>query len=228
MSGDKRAIIEFFIGAGALQFGEFTLKSGRVSPYFFNVGRFQTGAQIARLGEFLAEGVLTAGPRATLVFGPAYKGIPLCISTAMALSRLHGRDAGYLFDRKEVKTHGDAGRFVGRAPGPADRIVLVDDVITDGATKHEAVAMLRAAFPAPIDALVIAFNRMERDAQGRDALAEFTRATGIPVHALLSLAELQAALDSGPLSDQAVTGSGSSPELVRRIRAYRDRYGVAS
>jgi orotate phosphoribosyltransferase len=221
----KRAFIEFLIGAGALQFGEFTLKSGRVSPYFFNVGRFQTGAQITRLGEFMAEGVRAAAPKATLVFGPAYKGIPLCLSTAMALSRGGERDVGYLFDRKEVKTHGDTGRFVGRAPGADDRIVLVDDVITAGATKHEAAAMLRETFSAPIDALVIAFNRMEQDAKGRDALAEFTRATGIPVHALLSLAELQAELDAGALhlDDQSSGGAG----LVQRIQAYRAQYGIA-
>jgi orotate phosphoribosyltransferase len=221
----KRDFIEFLIGAGALQFGEFTLKSGRVSPYFFNVGRFQTGSQIARLGEFMAAGVLAAAPKATLVFGPAYKGIPLCVATAIALSRARGgRDAGYLFDRKEAKTHGDAGRFVGHLPGPADHIVLVDDVITDGATKLEAVAMLRETFSAPIDALVIAFNRMERDAQGRDALAEFTRATGVPVHALLSLAELQAALDEGL---PGLQGGPGGAELARRVRDYRARYGVA-
>lgn len=225
-TAEKRAFVEFLISVGALQFGEFTLKSGRVSPYFFNVGRFQTGAQISRLGEFMAAGILAAAPEATVIFGPAYKGIPLCLSTAMALARVHGRDVGYLFDRKEVKTHGDAGRFVGRTPDAGDRIALVDDVITDGATKHEAVAMLRASFPAPIDVLVIAFNRMERDAQGRDALAEFTRATGIPVHALLSLAELQAALDSGTLATAAKSTAGTA-DLARRIREYRDQYGVA-
>jgi orotate phosphoribosyltransferase len=223
---DRRAFIQFLIGAGALQFGEFTLRSGRVSPYFFNVGRFQSGAQVTRLGEFMAEGVMAAAPGATIVFGPAYKGIPLCLSAAMALSRLHGRDVGYLFDRKEAKTHGDAGRFVGKLPGAQDRIVLVDDVITDGRTKLEAVAMLRAAFPAPIDALVIAFDRMERDLQGRDAVREFERATSIAVHALLTLDELQASLDGGLAG--ALGGETDHPHLVRRIRDYRAMYGVAS
>ena len=224
-TGDKRALIEFLVGAGALQFGEFTLRSGRVSPYFFNVGRFQTGAQIARLGEFMAEAVLAAAPAATIVFGPAYKGIPLCLSTAMALARLHGRNLGYLFNRKEVKTHGDQGQFVGRFPGREDRIVIVDDVITDGQTKFDAVGMLRAASPAPIDALVIAFNRMEQDSRGRDALREFERSTNIPVHALLTLAELQEALDGGIV---AALGAGASqPELARRLREYREDYGVA-
>ncbi|HEX9843781.1 MAG TPA: orotate phosphoribosyltransferase, partial [bacterium] len=197
---------------------------GRVSPYFFNVGRFQTGAQITRLGEFMAEGVRAAAPKATLVFGPAYKGIPLCLSTAMALSRGGERDVGYLFDRKEVKTHGDAGRFVGQAPGPHDRIVLVDDVITDGATKHEAVAMLRETFTAPIDALVIAFNRMETDAAGEDAAARFEAATGIPVMPLLTVADLEAALSAGDAWD----GQGTPPpgEVLEAIRDYRRRYGV--
>ena len=116
MGGDKSALMAFLQEVGALQFGDFTLKSGRVSPYFFNSGQFRTGGQLARLGEYYAETILRVAPETTIVFGPAYKGIPLCVTAAMALSRRTGREIGYLFDRKEVKEHGDGGMFVGRLP----------------------------------------------------------------------------------------------------------------
>ena len=205
-------------------FGEFTLRSGRISPYFFNIARFRTGTQLSRLGDHMAATVEIAAPHATIVFGPAYKGIPLCIATAMAMSRRTGREIGYLFDRKEVKTHGDAGAFVGSEPGKHDRLVMVDDVITDGKTKREAVAKVRATFDVPIDAVVIAFNRMEQDAQGRDAILEFERQCGIPVHALLTLAELQEVLDGGMAG--ALGDAEHERDLSQRIQAYRERYGV--
>jgi orotate phosphoribosyltransferase len=217
----RRELLRFLREAGALQFGAFTLRSGRVSPYFFNSARFQTGAQLERLGECYAEAVQRAAPQAGIVFGPAYKGIPLCVSTAMALSRRTGREIGWLFNRKEAKTHGDTGRFVGREPGPGERLVLVDDVITDGGTKLEAVALLRERFAAPIDALVIAFNRMETDLAGEDAVARFEAATGIPVVPLLTVADLEAALSRGE-DWQGVPG----PQMLEQIRAYRRRYGV--
>ena len=224
MPNDRSAFIEFLLDSNALQFGEFTLKSGRISPYFFNIARFRTGARLARLGEFYAAAVEAAAPRATIAFGPAYKGIPLALTTAMAMSRA-GRDMGYLFDRKEAKTHGDTGRFVGQVPEPGDRVVLVDDVITDGETKLIAVNLLREAFGCPIDAVVIAFNRMEQDAQGRDAVAAFSATTGIPVVALLTLTELEAAL-----AEPRLTLPSDAPEretVLSGIRDYRSRYGTA-
>jgi orotate phosphoribosyltransferase len=217
--------------SGALQFGAFTLKSGRVSPYFFNAARFDTGPALAELGRHYARAIRKVAPRATLVFGPAYKGIPLAVAAAIALSR-KGRSAGYLFNRKEEKTHGDRGLFVGRSPGRGDRIVLVDDVLTDGGTKREAVALLRGAFPAtPLDALVIAFDRQEQDLRGDDALARFQEDTGIPVVALLTLDELIAALlgKRGPGAPAALRGL---PRLTRAqqqaLLDYRARYGVAA
>ncbi|MBI4082112.1 MAG: orotate phosphoribosyltransferase [Candidatus Lambdaproteobacteria bacterium] len=220
----KTRFLDFLLESQALEFGAFTLKSGRVSPYFFNSARFQSGPLLERLGDFYAEAALVAAPGATIVFGPAYKGIPLCLATAMALSRRAGRPIGYLFNRKEEKTHGDRGLFVGQQPGPGDRLLIVDDVITDGATKLEAVALLRGAFAAPIDALVIAFNRMERDAADRDAIAGFTRATGVPIHALVSLADLEQALAEGALGAAATRALPA--DLAARLRAYRERYGL--
>ncbi len=248
----KGKFLAFLLKAGALQFGEFTLKSGRVSPYFFNSGRFDTGAQLEILGEFYAAAIAEAAPLATIVFGPAYKGIPLCTSTAAALSRLQGREIGYLFDRKEPKGHGDKGRYVGMEPGEERRLVLVDDVITDGATKLAAVRHLREDFGAPIDALVIAFDRMEADDSGRYALKHFEQDTGIPVVSLLNLEELTLALEtmgamgtpearpSAPLNAPSNIPSNDSPNvpggesgvfdlppnILEKIREYHHQYGA--
>ncbi len=220
----KPDLLSLLIESEALQFGAFTLKSGRISPYFFNAGRFCTGPQLAALGEAFAEAIQAAAPEISIVFGPAYKGIPLSLSATMALSRLTGRSIGYLFNRKEEKTHGDRGRVVGRLPEAGDRLVLVDDVVTDGSTKREAVALLRENFPVPIDALVVAFDRMERDAHGRDPLAELQRTTGIPTVALFSLADLEQALAAGRLP--AAPGLPPPAELLERLRDYRRQYGV--
>lgn len=243
----QQEVFRFFRQSGALLFGDYTLKSGRVSPYFFNSGRFDTGSRLAALGEYYAAAIMEAAPGTTIVFGPAYKGIPLCISAAMALGRLTGREIGYLYNRKEAKGHGDQGRFVGRFPEQGDRLVLVDDVITDGVTKLEAVTMLRDTFSAPIDGLVIAFHRMEVDPQGEDAAGRFEAQTGIPVTSLLSVADLEQAMetalatgdsgaqDSGARDSGAGEpgqGSGEKPgggfdsEVLERIRDYRRRYGV--
>lgn len=252
-SAHKLRLIHLLHEAGALQFGSFTLKSGRISPYFFNARRFNSGPLLAELAGHYARAIRRAAPRATVVFGPAYAGIPLAVASAMALSR--GRKpAGFLFNRREEKTHGEKGLFVGRSPARGDRIVLVDDVITDGGTKREAVALLRAAFPrTPVDALVIAFDRQERDLGGGSALLRFQESTGIPVVALLTLDDLIAALTGSPQRAHAAGRQQSHralgarrrrsrkaapparrklPRLTRaQLRAlldYRARYGVAA
>ena len=219
-TADQKGFLEFLTGAGALHFGSFTLKSGRESPYFFNAGYFCTGPLLERAGDFYARAVEQVAPRATVVFGPAYKGVPLCVATAMALSRRTGREIGFLFDRKEAKSHGDAGNFVGMLPGPQDRLVLVDDVITDGKTKMEAVAQLRATFSAPIDGLVIAFDRMERSMSGSDAVEDFHAATGIPVTSIVTLRQLEQWLAAGD------GPKGMPSRLPEEIRRYQEQYGV--
>ena len=226
VSKTKREFFRFLVDAGALQFGSFTLKSGRVSPYFFNSARFETAAQLARLGAYYAEVVTRAAPRAAVVFGPAYKGIPLSIATAMALSERTGRDAGYLFNRKEEKDHGDQGVFIGRHPAEGESLVLVDDVITDGETKMEAVALLRSAFPASIDALVIAFDRMERSTAGRNAVEDFEAETGVPIFSIITLADLEALLAEESPRDAGGLPPDIPPALLEEIRAYRGKYGV--
>ncbi|HEX7928964.1 MAG TPA: orotate phosphoribosyltransferase [bacterium] len=208
--------------AQALKFGSFTLKSGRVSPYFFTTGQFSNGPLMEGLCEHYADRIAAEAPQTTIVFGPAYKGVPLCVVTAIALSKRLKRPIGYLFNRKEEKTHGDKGMFVGQTPGPNDRLTMVDDVITDGGTKLEAVALLRAAFPNPIDLLVIAFDRQEQGLAGQDAIAEFQKTTKVPVAALLCLDDLQAGLANGGLGGGVAVPAG----VAEQLRAYRQQYGL--
>lgn len=220
----KWEFFRFLLEVEALRFGSFELKSGRVSPYFFNSARFQTGFQLARLGRFLAAAIRSAAPAATIIYGPAYKGIPLCVAAAQALAHDGGGDVGWLFNRKEPKGHGDQGRFVGKIPTGSDRIVIVDDVITDGETKKEAVELLRGNFEAPIEALVIAFDRMEQGAEGgAGASAGFEQSTGIPVHAIFTLADLEEALQK---AGSEVAELGLPPTLAREISSYRAKYGI--
>jgi orotate phosphoribosyltransferase len=229
LSPSKQNLFRLMMEAQALRFGSFTLKNGRVSPYFFTTGQFHTGPLLERLCEHYAERIAEKTPGVTIVFGPAYKGIPLCVVTSLALSRRLNRPIGYLFNRKEEKTHGDKGLFVGQTPGAADRLALVDDVITDGGTKREAVQLLRAAFPNPIDLLVIAFDRMEQGVAGQDAIAEFQRATRVPVSPLFNLDDLQAALSGGEGGRPALWPPEAPPlpqDLPGRLLAYRRQYGL--
>lgn len=239
VNGVPMKFFEFLRETEALQFGAYTLKSGRVSPYFFNSGRFDTGGRLRRLGEYFAGAIHSHAPQASVIFGPAYKGVPLCVAAAMALERLTGTEVGYLFDRKEEKGHGEWGRFVGRSPASGERVVMVDDVITDGETKLEAAAKLRASFEVSIEALVIAFDRMEVDAAGEDAVQRFEESTGIPVVSLMTLAELEQAIQQnietgkGAGEDQGGETGGVSKkagtpglEVLEHIKEYRRRYGA--
>ena len=212
MQDYRREFIDFAVRRGALRFGEFTLKSGRKSPYFFNSGAFDTGEAIERLGYFYAHAVLALGPAPDVIFGPAYKGIPLAVATASALATRFGAETAYCFDRKERKEHGEEGMLVGRVPKAGDRVVLVDDVITDGATKMEAVRNLREWTEASIAGLVIALDRKERGRDGGDPVAALEAEAGIPVRAVASVHEVIEYLAGDPAAD--------------RIREYLSEFGV--
>ena len=162
MHAYQQEFMDFLIETGALRFDEFTLKSGRRSPYFFNAGQFNTGAEIERLGYYYACAIREFDVEPTLVFGPAYKGIPLCIAAAIALRQRFDMDTYYGFDRKEIKEHGEGGWLVGKEPDGQDRVVLVDDVVTDGATKIQMIDRLKATCSARISGLVIALDRKEK------------------------------------------------------------------
>jgi orotate phosphoribosyltransferase len=211
--------VKFAVEAGVLRFGEFRTKAGRLSPYFFNSALFDDGAKLARLAEFYARRLLASGCAFDMLFGPAYKGITLAAATAVALAGL-GRNVPFAFNRKEAKAHGEGGTLVG-AP-VRGRVVIVDDVITDGASKRESVALLRAAGGAPA-AVLIALDRMERGGADEhlsehSAVEDFEREYGLPVISIATVRDLLAYLRSN--ADPAL---GTH---FARVAAYRERYGV--
>lgn len=197
MEDYQREFITFLIRTGALRFGAFRLKSDRVSPYFFDAGRFSAGAAVDRLGYFYASAFQALREEVTIVFGPAYKAIPICVSTAIALRRSFDVQAHYGFDRKEHKRHGEGGWVVGRVPTGEDRIVVVDDVITDGTTKIETIQRLRDSFDAEILGLVVALDRKEKRPDGGTASRELERATGIEVRSIVTIYDVVDYLASG-------------------------------
>jgi len=215
----RHELIRLFIARGVLRFGEFTLKSGRRSPYFFNLGALYTGAAMQMLGEAYAATIRDHGLEFDVVFGPAYKGIPIAVATSEALARA-GRDAPWAFNRKEAKAHGEGGQFVG-AP-VAGRVLLVDDVLTAGTAVREATDLIAAA-GAKVAGVVIALDRQERADGARDTAVAALRGTlGVPVHSILTLEDVIVFLDAGGL------GSADDPALRERIRAYQATYCVTS
>ncbi len=208
----KSEFLEFAIEQGALRFGEFTLKSGRVSPYFFNAGEFNTGAALARLGHFYARAIAHSGIEFDMLFGPAYKGIPLATAVAIALSAA-GRDVPCAFNRKEIKDHGEGGALIG-AP-LAGRALVIDDVITAGTAVGESVQIIQAAGASPIG-VAIALDRQERGQGELSAIQEVRQRYRLEVITIASLTDL---LDYA--KDQPQLAATRSA-----IEAYRARYGI--
>lgn len=194
MESYQEAFIELLVRHEVLRFGEFTLKSGRRSPYFVNAGQFRSGSAIAGLGRAYAGCLRRAGAAFDLVFGPSYKGVPLAVATAIALSE-GGADAAFCFDRKEQKDHGEGGWFVGTAPQDGMRVVIVDDVITSGQSVHASASLLRRAADVKIAAVVVAVDRQERGQDpARTTLATLQAELDAPVHAIVTISEVAAYL----------------------------------
>jgi len=209
----SQEFIEFAVAADALLFGEFKTKAGRLSPYFFNAGRFCDGASLRRLGEFYASAILGAQLEFDHLFGPAYKGIPLVASVAIALAG-RGRNLPYSFNRKEAKDHGEGGALIG-APLQG-RVLIVDDVISAGTSVRESVNLIRASSAIPC-AVAIALDRMERGAGELSAVQEVNRLYGMPVVSVASLDDLLAYLRGR----EAMGGN------LRAVEAYRSQYGIS-
>jgi len=210
----QKEFIEFAIAQGVLKFGEFTLKSGRVSPYFFNAGLFNSGAALAKLGRFYAAALEASGVDYDVVFGPAYKGIPLAATLSVALAAHYNKDMPYVFNRKEAKTHGEGGNLVG-AP-LTGRVLIVDDVITAGTAIREVMAMINAAEGATPAAALIALDRQEKGQGELSAIQEVERDFGMKV---ISIVGLNQVLDY-------VSEKTELAQYAAAISAYRDRYGV--
>ncbi|KXS36869.1 MAG: orotate phosphoribosyltransferase [Halomonadaceae bacterium T82-2] len=213
----QRDFIAFAIEQGVLKFGEFTLKSGRVSPYFFNAGLFRSGAALARLGRCYAQAIADSGITADVLFGPAYKGIPLGATTAVALADHHDRDLPFAFNRKEAKDHGEGGLIVGAEL--AGRILIIDDVITAGTAIGEVMQLIDAAGAEPAG-VVIALDRQERGQGEKSAIQEVEARYGMPVVSIVTLDDVLAYLESH-------AGDALKPH-AEAIRAYRERYGVVA
>jgi orotate phosphoribosyltransferase len=209
----QKSFIEFALQCEVLRFGAFTLKSGRVSPYFFNAGLFNTGAALAKLGQYYAAAIQDAGIAFDVLFGPAYKGIPLAVSCAIALAERHGRDVPYCFNRKETKHHGEGGNIVG-AP-LTGRVLVIDDVITAGTAIRESMALIEAARATPA-AVVIALDRQEKGQGELSAIQEVEQQYGVAVISIVTLAHLIEFLVQQP----------EWAQHLEAVRAYRARYGI--
>jgi orotate phosphoribosyltransferase len=210
----QREFLDLAIDIGVLRFGEFTLKSGRISPYFFNSGLFNTGASLARLGRYYAQAVIASGIEFDMIYGPAYKGIPLASALAIALADHHGRDLPYCFNRKEIKNHGEGGIIVGAVL--QGRVLIIDDVISAGTSVRESADIIRTAGAQPAG-VIIALDRQER---GQDktllTIQEIKHDYGLQVTSIINL-------------DKLIDYLGGQPDAGRQldaIRRYRQQYGV--
>lgn len=209
----QKAFIEFALSRNVLRFGEFTLKSGRVSPYFFNAGLFNTGSALARLGRYYAEAIVDSGLEFDVLFGPAYKGIPLAATTCVALADHHESDVPYSFNRKEAKAHGEGGNIVG-APLQG-RILIIDDVITAGTAIRESMQLIETAGAKPAG-VMIALDRQEKGSGELSAIQEVEQQYGIPVLSIVKLENLITYLEQQPAMQANLTA----------VQAYREQYGV--
>jgi orotate phosphoribosyltransferase len=214
MQAYQRDFIRFAIDRGVLRFGEFTLKSGRTSPYFFNAGLFNSGSALAQLGRFYAAAIVESGIAFDVLFGPAYKGIPLAAATAVALAEHHGQDLPWCFNRKEAKAHGEGGSLVG-APLKGE-VLIIDDVITAGTAIREVMQIIASQDGAKAAGVLIALNRQERGNGELSAIQEVERDFGIPVVSIVSLNQVLQFLEDDPQLKQHLPA----------VRAYREQFGV--
>ncbi|HRJ54511.1 MAG TPA: orotate phosphoribosyltransferase [Candidatus Thiothrix moscowensis] len=209
----QQAFLEFAIAQGVLKFGEYTLKSGRVSPYFFNAGLFQSGSALSQLGRFYAQAIVDSGLEFDVLFGPAYKGIPLVAATAMALYEHHGKDYPYAFNRKEAKAHGEGGTIVGAQL--QGRVLVVDDVITAGTAIRESAEIV-AGQGATLAGVAISLDRQERGTGTQSAVQEVEALYGIQVISIVGLGEV-----INHVGDKL-----NDPELLTKVQTYRSQYGI--
>lgn len=214
----KHDFIKFMVDSGVLTFGEFTLKSGRLSPYFMNSGNYKTGAQLARLGEFYAECIHDNGIEFDTLFGPAYKGIPLAVSTAVALYSKFGIDVNYCFDRKEAKDHGEGGLIVGKQLTDGERVVIIEDVMTSGKALREVMPKLKAEANVTPTAMVIQADRMEKGLNSdKSAVQEVSGEFGIKIYSIVNMNDIIEAIEQ-----EVVPGK----EYLEKMIEYRKVYGV--
>ncbi|MBR4765103.1 MAG: orotate phosphoribosyltransferase [Lachnospiraceae bacterium] len=224
MEDYKKEFIEFMVDAHVLKFGEFTLKSGRKSPFFMNAGAYKYGSQLLKLGEFYARAIKhTYGLDFDVLFGPAYKGIPLAVSTVMAISKLYGRDIKYCANRKEIKDHGDKGILLGTRLHEGDRVLIIEDVTTSGASIEETVPILYEQADVDIVGLIVSLNRQEVGKGGQvSALEEIRQKYGFSASAIVTMEEVTRYLYNRPVDGKIIIND----EIRKALDAYYAEYGI--
>ena len=223
MEAYKKEFIEFMLDCGVLRFGEFTLKSGRKSPFFMNAGLYVTGTQLMKLGEYYAKAIHDRyGDDFDVVFGPAYKGIPISVATAIAYAKLFGKEVRYCSNRKEVKDHGDVGILLGSPLKDGDRIVVVEDVTTSGKSMDETLPIVKAAADVKLVGLMVSLNRCERGKGDKGALDEIRENYGLETAAIVSMKEVIEYLNVREVNGQVFIDD----EMRAKLDAYYAEYGV--
>ncbi len=214
----KEEFIHFMVDNGVLKFGEFTLKSGRIAPYFINTGNYKTGKQLAKLGEYYAQCIVSNGLKAETLVGPAYKGIPLSVATAIALANNHGEELNYCFDRKEVKDHGEGGLFVGKQLVDGEKVIIIEDVMTSGKALKEILPKLAAAANVDIVGMIISVDRREKALDSDlSAVSQAKAEYGIDVYSVVTMDDIIEAIEKGVVDFK---------EHLPAMYAYREKYGA--
>ena len=214
----KEEFIKFMVDNGVLRFGEFTLKSGRKAPYFINTGNYKTGKQLAKLGEYYASCIVENGLEAETLVGPAYKGIPLSVTTAIALYNNYEKELNYCFDRKEVKDHGEGGLFVGQQLKDGEKVIIIEDVMTSGKALREILPKLEAAAKVEVVGMIISVDRMEKALNSDlSAVAEAKKEFGIDVYSVVTMTDIISAIEKGVIDGK---------EHLEAMYAYRAQYGA--
>lgn len=214
----KQQFIKFMVDNGVLRFGEFTLKSGRKAPYFINTGNYKTGAQLARLGKYYAACIKENGLEADTLVGPAYKGIPLAVTTAVSLANDYATDLNYCFDRKEVKDHGEGGLFVGKQLEDGERVIIIEDVMTSGKALREMLPKLKAAADVKVAGMIISVDRMEKGLDSNlSAVQEVYNEFGVKVYSIVTMNDIIEAIEEGIIDGK---------EYLDKMKEYRKVYGV--
>ena len=223
MESYKREFIEFMVRSGVLTFGDFTTKSGRKTPYFVNTGNYKTGAQAAKLGEFYAKAIKEhIKDDIDVLFGPAYKGIPLAVATSMALATQHDTDVNYCFNRKEEKDHGEGGKMVGYKLKDGDNVLITEDVITSGASIRECLPQIMAAAKVNIIGEIISVDRMERGLENKTAIQQIYDDYGFKVYPIVNVKEVIEVLHNHPVDGKVYIDD----EMKAKMEAYLEEYCV--
>ncbi len=223
MQNYKKEFIEFMVRSGVLTFGDFTTKSGRKTPYFVNTGNYKTGAQAAKLGEFYAKAIKEhIKEDIDVLFGPAYKGIPLAVATSMALATEHDTDVNYCFNRKEEKDHGEGGKMVGYKLQDGDNVLITEDVITSGASIRECLPQIMAAAKVNIIGEIISVDRMERGLENKTAIQQIYDDYGFKVYPIVNVKEVIEVLHNNPVDGKVYIDD----EMKAKMEAYLEEYCV--